>query len=72
MSEIGRGLGRFIGEFKKGQEGIDEEETEKPKKKAKDDKLAELGRGLGKATSEFKKSKEEVENEIKKFKSDKN
>ena len=72
LSEIGKGLGRFIGEFKKGQEGIDEDETGEPNKKAKDDKLAELGRGLGRATNEFKKSKEEVEKEIKKFKSDKN
>src|ERR1035437_10846317 len=61
LSEIGRGLGKFTGEFKKGKEEIEEE----MKKTKKEDKFSEIGRGLGKFAGEFKKGKEEIESEIK-------
>lgn len=61
LSELARGLGKFTGEFKKGQEAAGKEATE-------GNKASELGKGLGRFTGEFQKGKEEIAIEIKKLK----
>ncbi len=59
LAEIGRGIGRFTGEFKKGKDEM-ERAVNETKKELEVDKLTEIGKGLGRFTSEFKKGKEEA------------